>query len=67
MIKYHTLNAMCHKLCQMLKNNSHLNLATPYDVGSIINPIIQIRKLMLSQHSQGHAVSTLSYYVSVGA
>lgn len=35
----------------MLKNNSHLNLATTYDVGNI-NPIIQIRKLMLNQGKQ---------------
>lgn len=50
---------MCHKLCQMVNNNSHLNLATIYDVGNIINPTIQIRKLMLDQgkqHSQGHMV-----------
>lgn len=32
------------RLCQMLNNNSHFKLATTYDVGNIINPIIQIRK-----------------------
>lgn len=56
-------------LCQMLNNNSHFKLATTYDVDNIINPIIQIRKVMLNQskhHSKGHAVWTLSYYVFVG-
>lgn len=43
---------MDHKLCQMFKNSSHVNLATICDTGNIIIPVIQVRKLMLSHSGQ---------------
>lgn len=59
LIMYHVVNAVCHKLCQILKNNSHLNLTISYEIGNIINLHVQIWKLMLNQGkqlSQGHTI-----------